>query len=113
MGENESESIRNAGLAGIPGRNDMTKCTAFTGMRLFIIIWAGQLVSLIGSGLTSFSLGVWGYQTAAAVSQIPAPVLAGVLVALIQIRGVLLLDFVTFLFAMFTLSLVRISQPAA
>lgn len=29
------------------------------GMRTFLIIWAGQLVSLVGSGLTNFALGVW------------------------------------------------------
>jgi MFS transporter, DHA3 family, macrolide efflux protein len=34
---------------------------ASTGMRTFLIIWAGQLVSMIGSGLTSFALGVWIY----------------------------------------------------
>jgi MFS family permease len=28
-------------------------------MRAFLIIWMGQLVSLVGSGLTSFALGVW------------------------------------------------------
>lgn len=28
-------------------------------MRAFIIIWVGQLISLVGSGLTSFALGVW------------------------------------------------------
>jgi MFS family permease len=28
-------------------------------MNRFLIIWAGQLISLIGSGLTSFALGVW------------------------------------------------------
>lgn len=32
------------------------------GMRTFIVIWVGQLVSLIGSGLTSFALGVYIYQ---------------------------------------------------
>lgn len=31
-------------------------------MRTFIIIWFGQLVSTIGSGLTGFALGVWIYQ---------------------------------------------------
>src|SRR5437660_5158258 len=31
-------------------------------MRTFILIWSGQLVSLLGSGLTSFGLGVWVYQ---------------------------------------------------
>jgi MFS family permease len=32
------------------------------GMRAFIIIWVGQLVSLIGSQLTGFALGVWVYE---------------------------------------------------
>ncbi|MCJ7548603.1 MAG: MFS transporter [Anaerolineae bacterium] len=29
------------------------------GMRSFLIVWFGQVISLIGSGLTSFALGVW------------------------------------------------------
>lgn len=32
-------------------------------MRTFFIVWAGQLVSTIGSGLTGFALGVWIYTT--------------------------------------------------
>jgi MFS transporter, DHA3 family, macrolide efflux protein len=32
------------------------------GMRVFSIIWFGQLVSTLGSGLTGFALGVWIYQ---------------------------------------------------
>ena len=32
------------------------------GMRLFIFIWFGQIISAIGSGLTSFALGIWVYQ---------------------------------------------------
>src|SRR5436305_5942518 len=31
-------------------------------MRDFLTIWAGQVISLFGSSLTSFSLGVWVYQ---------------------------------------------------
>ena len=31
------------------------------GMRTFFIIWAGQLISIIGSGLTGFGLSVWIY----------------------------------------------------
>lgn len=31
-------------------------------MRTFIVIWAGQLISLLGSGLTSFALGVWIFE---------------------------------------------------
>lgn len=34
---------------------------ASSGMRSFLIIWIGQLVSLIGSQLTGFALGVWVY----------------------------------------------------
>lgn len=32
-----------------------------TNMRSFMIVWLGQVVSLIGSGLTGFALGVWLY----------------------------------------------------
>jgi len=28
-------------------------------MRTFWVIWGGQLISMLGSGLTSFALGVW------------------------------------------------------
>ncbi len=31
-------------------------------MRTFLVIWFGQLVSTLGSGLTGFALGVWIYQ---------------------------------------------------
>jgi DHA3 family macrolide efflux protein-like MFS transporter len=32
------------------------------GMRAFFTIWTGQLVSLIGSQLTGFAMGVWVYE---------------------------------------------------
>jgi MFS family permease len=32
-------------------------------MKTFFLIWAGQLVSLLGSGLTSFAFSVWIFQT--------------------------------------------------
>lgn len=38
-----------------------------TGMRAFITIWIGQLISLIGSQLTAFALGVWVYDTTRSV----------------------------------------------
>ncbi len=34
----------------------------FRSMRTFTIIWSGQLISTIGSGLTGFALGVWIYE---------------------------------------------------
>jgi DHA3 family macrolide efflux protein-like MFS transporter len=195
----------------------MTHHTASRGMRVFIIIWLGQLVSLVGSGLTSFALGLWVYQHTGSVTQfalsglftvlpsvalsplagalvdrwdrrwvmilsdagaglstlmmaflfltkrievwqiylaagasaafgtfqwpaysaattrlvskkhlgrangmvqfgraaseILAPVLAGVLVLTIQVQGVLLIDFATFLFAIITLLMVRFPKP--
>lgn len=33
------------------------------GMRTFVTIWFGQLVSTLGSALTGFALGVWVYET--------------------------------------------------
>jgi DHA3 family macrolide efflux protein-like MFS transporter len=38
-------------------------------MRPFLIIWFGQLISLIGSGLTAFALGVWTYQRTGSVTR--------------------------------------------
>jgi DHA3 family macrolide efflux protein-like MFS transporter len=40
----------------------MTRAFSFPGRRSFLLIWAAQMVSLLGSGLTSFALGVWIYQ---------------------------------------------------
>ena len=31
-------------------------------MTTFIIVWAGQLVSTLGSALTKFAMGVWVYE---------------------------------------------------
>jgi DHA3 family macrolide efflux protein-like MFS transporter len=39
------------------------------GIYVFGLIWFGQLVSLTGSGLTSFALGVWVYQRTGSVMQ--------------------------------------------
>jgi MFS family permease len=36
--------------------------TSPKGFRTFAVVWAGQLVSLVGSGLTGFALGVYVYQ---------------------------------------------------
>ncbi|MBN1218457.1 MAG: MFS transporter [Anaerolineae bacterium] len=38
-------------------------------MVTFITIWLGQSISLIGSGLTGFALGVWVYQTTGSATQ--------------------------------------------
>jgi DHA3 family macrolide efflux protein-like MFS transporter len=195
----------------------MTQNTAPRGFQTFLLIWFGQLISLTGSGLTGFALGVWVYQRTGsatqfalislstalpgivfspiagalvdrwdrrqamilsdtgaglctlsiallflagrlevwhiyivlavsstfsafqwpaysaattllvskenlgrasgmvqlseAAAQIGAPVLAGALIGVIQIQGVILVDFATFLFAVFTLLTVRVPRP--
>ncbi|MGI2906694.1 MFS transporter [Tolypothrix sp. VBCCA 56010] len=38
-------------------------------MRTFIIIWIGQLASLLGSGLTGFALSIWVYKNTNSVTQ--------------------------------------------
>jgi MFS family permease len=39
------------------------------GYRTFLIIWFGQLISLTGSGLTGFALGVWVFQKSGSATQ--------------------------------------------
>ncbi len=38
-------------------------------MKTFFVVWFGQLISLFGSKLTSFALGVWVYQNTGSVTQ--------------------------------------------
>src|SRR6266508_4419154 len=38
------------------------------GMRTFILIWIGQLVSVVGSGLSRFVLGIWIYEQTKSVT---------------------------------------------
>ena len=52
-------------------------------------------------------------QLSDALSMIVTPLLAGFLVVAIQLEGVILIDFATFLFAVLTLLLVRIPMPKA
>ncbi len=48
-------------------------------MKTFVIIWAGQLVSTLGSAITSFCLGVWVYETTAYSTLFATSMLAWVL----------------------------------
>ncbi len=52
-------------------------------MRTFFIIWIGQLISILGSGLTSFALGVWIYQQTGQATPFAITVLFGSLPAVI------------------------------
>lgn len=39
------------------------------GMQTFLLIWFGQLISLLGSGLTGFAMGVWVFQRTGSATQ--------------------------------------------
>ncbi|MEJ2734979.1 MAG: MFS transporter, partial [Anaerolineae bacterium] len=38
-------------------------------MNTFLTIWLGQVVSVVGSGLTSFALGVWVFEQTGSATQ--------------------------------------------
>jgi MFS transporter, DHA3 family, macrolide efflux protein len=44
--------------------------------RVFLIIWLGQFLSIIGSGMTSFVLGIWVFQRHSSTGQFSTVVLA-------------------------------------
>ena len=48
----------------------MFKPLKIEGMSIFIVIWLGQLFSILGSGLTNFALDVWVYQQTGSVTQL-------------------------------------------
>ena len=54
--------------AGPAAAADGTLLPRATGFRAFLLMWSGQLVSLVGSGLTRFALGVWVYQETGSVT---------------------------------------------
>jgi MFS family permease len=50
-------------------RTATTSGSVSTGWKTFLTIWCGQLVSLLGSGLTGFALGLWVLRTTGSVTQ--------------------------------------------
>jgi DHA3 family macrolide efflux protein-like MFS transporter len=53
------------------------------GLRIFVTIWFGQVISLVGSGLTSFALGLWVYERTGSVTRFALIALSSVLPALV------------------------------
>jgi MFS transporter, DHA3 family, macrolide efflux protein len=47
----------------------MTQNSNFNGMTVFRLVWFGQMISMIGSSLTSFALGIWVYQQTRSITQ--------------------------------------------
>ncbi len=48
------------------GKGDQTQAR---NIRTFILVWFGQLISLLGSGLSGFALGVWAFQRTGSTTQ--------------------------------------------
>ncbi|UCC64867.1 MAG: MFS transporter, partial [Anaerolineae bacterium] len=61
------------------------------GMRTFLVVWLGQLISTLGSGLTSFALGVWVFETTGSATLFAISMVVWVLpnIALSPVVGVL------------------------
>jgi MFS transporter, DHA3 family, macrolide efflux protein len=51
--------------------------------RRFVVIWLGQLVSGIGSGMTGFALGIWLYRRTGSVTQLAMLSIAGTIPGMI------------------------------
>jgi MFS family permease len=47
----------------------LTTSTTHPGNRIFTLVWLGHVASLLGSGLTNFSLGVWAFQRTGSATQ--------------------------------------------
>ena len=65
--------------------------TQTSGVRAFGVVWLGQLVSSVGSGLTGFALGLWVFQKTGSVTQYAAIAFFGALPGLLAspLAGVL------------------------
>ncbi|MFN6530372.1 MFS transporter [Nostoc sp. ChiSLP03a] len=48
---------------------EKTRLTALREMRLFLVVWLGQLIALIGSSTTAFALDIWVYNRTGSVTQ--------------------------------------------
>ena len=61
-------------------------------MRVFFVVWSGQFLSTIGSGLSAFGLGVWVYQTTGSTIKFALISISAVLPAIIisPLAGVLI-----------------------
>jgi len=61
------------------------------GMRVFLMIWLGELFSLVGSGMTSFALGVWIFAETGQATPFAMTVLFGNLprILLLPLAGML------------------------
>jgi MFS transporter, DHA3 family, macrolide efflux protein len=55
----------------------------FAGLRNFLLIWAGQLISSVGSRLSSFALGIWVLRTTGSTTRFALILMASTIPALL------------------------------
>src|SRR5436190_9179861 len=55
----------------------------FAGLHNFLLIWAGQLISGVGSRLSSFALGIWVLRTTGSTTRFALILIASTIPALI------------------------------
>jgi MFS transporter, DHA3 family, macrolide efflux protein len=61
LGEGGGAALEAAGIAPPPATHG--------GMRIFAVVWLGQMVSMIGTSLSGFALGVWVFQETGSITQ--------------------------------------------
>jgi MFS transporter, DHA3 family, macrolide efflux protein len=61
----------------LPFGGNMEQLQTPKSMKTFFIIWIGQIISIMGSGLTSFALGVWIFQQTGQATPFALTVLFG------------------------------------
>ncbi len=57
------------GMKGSSMQTPFSSRAVQTSLPVFLLVWLGQLISLLGSGLTEFALGVWVYQRTGSMMQ--------------------------------------------
>ncbi len=75
-----------SGLAPDPAGGPLTDLSE-RGVRTFLRVWLGQVISILGTGLTSFAGGVWVYQKTGSVTSFALIIFAA------TVPGVVLMPF--------------------
>jgi hypothetical protein len=96
----------------------------YEGTSAFLTISCGQIVSVLGSGLTGFALSIWVLQRSGSATRygllllfttlpsiVLTPLAAGVATDAVGLRGVLLIDFASYCFAVLTVASARGAAP--
>src|SRR6266545_3750642 len=79
LGDRAAAGGRSRGGGARRDRTAEERMTPPRGLRTFTVIWLGQVVSNLGSGMTGFSLGVWVYRQTGSATALSLITLFGTL----------------------------------